>query len=277
MAQGSSIEPLVSCEWLSQRLSDTKVKVLDATWFMPFHGRDNLKEYCQRRIPGAKFFDLDKVADTSTDLPHMLPSATAFAAAADALGIDNDSTVVVYDGLGIFSAPRAWWTFRVFGHDRVSVLQGGFPAWQQGGFATDETVVTEHDAGTGAAAAQQAAKSGQSHVTFRAQLQEGMVRSWQQVLANVDSHAEVVVDARSDGRFHGKEPEPRDGLPSGHIPGSSSVPFTEVVQDGRYKDKKALEQAFARLDPNSAVSMYDGSWTEWGEREDTPKACLGTV
>jgi len=276
---------VVSTPWLAERLDRLEVRVLDASWYLPSSGRNGRAEFVAGHIPGARYFDLDLASDERTSLPHMLPTAARFAEQAGALGVSNDSEVVVYDGSGAnLSAGRVWWMFRAYGHDAVAVLDGGSKKWRAEGRAME----------TGMPKVEPAA--------FTAKLRPGIVRTMDDVADALRSGAAQVVDMRSRGRFEGVDPEPRPGLPSGHMPGALNLPYTSLVaSDGTLLPPDELRQRMAaaglRLDRpiitscGSGVSacalllaldalgvqgaaLYDGSWTEWvtkGGRIETGK------
>lgn len=297
----STTEPVVSVDWLHANLRESDIKVLDASWYMPDEQRNPLQEYQVAHIPGALFFDVDGISDRTTNLPHMLPSEEAFAAAVSALGIENKDGVVVYDGKGIFSAARVWWMFRVFGHDRVWVLDGGLPRWRASGFDVESSA--SGDAILKASAASEAIEKvyhGQAvgPVTFLTKYQPHLVWTLEEVKKNLEEQTHQHIDARSKARFDGVAAEPRKGIRSGHVPGSKCIPFAQMLDGSQTllsadQLKKKFEQEGISLDKpvitscgtgvtacilalglhqlgKTDVPVYDGSWTEWGAQEDTP-------
>ncbi|KAL8483918.1 hypothetical protein ACS0TY_026562 [Phlomoides rotata] len=297
----STNEPVVSVEWLHANLREPDVKVLDASWYMPDEKRNPLQEYQVAHIPGALFFDVDGISDRTTNLPHMLPSEEAFAAAVSALGIENKDGLVVYDGKGIFSAARVWWMFRVFGHERIWVLDGGLSRWRASGFDVESSASS--DAILKASAASEAIEKVYQGlrvgpITFQTYFRPHLVWSLEQVQKNIEEQTHQHVDARSKARFDGVAPEPRKGIKSGHVPGSKCVPFSQMLDGSQTllpadELKKRFEQEGISLNRpvvascgtgvtacilalglhrigKTDVPVYDGSWTEWGAHPDTP-------
>jgi thiosulfate/3-mercaptopyruvate sulfurtransferase len=276
-----SLPAVVSTDWLAARLGTSGVRVVDASWYLPGSGRDAAAEYKAGHIPGAVFFDVDASSDQQSPLPHMLPQAADFAARMGSLGLNDSDTLVIYDGSRVnLSAGRAWWTFRTFGHEQVAVLDGGLGKWRAEQRAIEQGTVTLPPG------------------NFTARLDPGAVRDLAAVRANIVNRSEQLVDVRARGRFDGVEPEPRPGLRAGHVPGSINLPFTELVgRDGTLLPAEALRRRLAEagLDLDRPIvatcgsgtsacalvlslhsightqtAVYDGAWSEWGGRADTP-------
>ncbi|MFL6751715.1 MAG: 3-mercaptopyruvate sulfurtransferase [Sphingomicrobium sp.] len=273
------MDSLVSTEWLADFLREPGLAVIDSSWHMPASRRSGREEYLAAHIPGARFLDIDALSDAENPAPHMLPRAADFAAAMEELGIEHDHDIVVYDNSPLRTAARGWFMLRHFGAREVAILDGGFQKWVAEGRPTESGEPAPRTA------------------RFEPRQRADDIVTKQRILAG--SH-DPLLDARGAGRFEGSEPDPRPGVAPGHIPGAKNLPFAALYNDdGTFKSREELTRLFAGagIDParpfiascgsgvtanslifaahllgNDSVSLYDGSWSEWGADPATPKA-----
>lgn len=272
---------LVSVQWLHNNINHPALLLLDASWFMPMLKREGKAEWREKTIPGAQYFDFDKtICDPDSDLPHMMPTAAHFEKSVRALGINNNSALVVFDRLGIFSSPRVWWMFKSMGFNNIAVLDGGLNSWIEAGF---DTAQGKRDNGI---------KAG----NFSARYQADLICDSASLLTAIDDEGSQIIDARAEDRFLGKAPEPRAELRSGHMPNAKNLPFSALIENGKMRDNKQLSALYATLLDKQQqaifscgsgvtacvlalgatlcgyqkLTVYDGSWTEWGANTGLP-------
>jgi len=270
---------LITPEDLAETVGQPGLSIVDASWYLPAQKRFARAEYEEGHVPGAVFFDQDEIVEPGSELPHTLPSPEIFSEKVGKLGISERDTIVVYDGMGLFSAPRVWWMFRTFGAGDVRLLDGGFPAWKAAALPVETGVPTP------------------SPASFTAHFDRSAVASFAEMRQIVDGRAMQIADARPADRFAGEAAEPRAGVRAGHMPAARNLPFLDLAKDGRLKSAEELRAVFARsgIDPEKPVvtscgsgvtaavinlalarlgnrsnRLYDGSWTEWGSAADTP-------
>jgi thiosulfate/3-mercaptopyruvate sulfurtransferase len=273
---------LVPIQWLAEHYGHAKLVLLDASWHMPMTQRDGHQEWLNERIDNARFFDFDReVCDQKASLPHMMPTPQHFELSAQLLGINNDSAIIVYDSLGIFSSPRVWWMFKVMGFNNIAVLDGGLPAWKEAGFVVNTSPPYTEQRKQG---------------DFKAIYQADLISNRHEVYQAISDDSVAIIDARPSARFFGQVPEVRKGLRSGHMPSAINLPISDILDHKTMKNAYQLAQIFEALMPQKqrlvfscgsgvtacilalaakisgydALSVYDGSWSEWGAIETLP-------
>lgn len=267
---------LVSIQWLKDNFEDQDLILLDAS--QQINQANVIPEYIGIQIPNTRYFDIkNDFSDSSNPLPNTIPSPEVFEKAAQKLGINTNSKIVVYDSLGIYSSPRAWWLFQIMGHENVWVLDGGLPAWAKANLPVEKPKTEIYEKGN-----------------FKSNFNPKMVKFTAEILKNIDTKEALLIDARSKDRFLGETTEPRAGLRSGHIPGSVNIPYTDIVHDGYFLSKEKLKEilpnqeqplifscgsgitacidylAYEIIGATNQKAVYDGSWTEWGQIESLP-------
>ena len=278
--------PLIDTKTLAVELDSPELRLFDISFYLPTEKRDPKAQYEATHIPGARFFDIEAAGDQETDLPHMVPTAGRFARMLSGLGVSNGDRVIFYDQKGMFSAARGWWLMRLFGHDNVAVLDGGLPKWQAEGRAVEIGMPADP-----------------APAHFIPSLRAGMLHGLGDMRQTIEAGTAAVLDARPAGRFHGTTPEPRPGLPGGHMPGAASLPAGALLQpDQTFAPAETLRRRFAEAGADGSRPivttcgtgvtaailtlgltlaglpegrLYDGSWTEWASHPDTPKETSG--
>ena len=276
------MNPLIEINWLKKNLNNPEIKIIDGTWHMPGSGINGFDIFKEKHIPNAIFIDLDEVSDINSDLPHMMPDENYFSEKISSLGISNNDHLIIYDMYGMFSAARIWFMFKAFGHNNISLLNGGFPAWLDSGGEVSNKI------------------NNLKTTIYKGKLNKLLIADYQQVLENLTNQKYLVLDARSPERFSGISEEPRPGMKSGHIPKSKNLYFNDLIDQDTKKfiKKEEIENlikksgidvnkdiicscgsgvtaciikfAIELISKNKNIKIYDGSWSEWGVVEDSP-------